>query len=286
MNFLENYHLKRTKSGKPIPSYVKKIWNLISFLTSPLRTKPTFIIIGTPKSGTTSLFAYLLQHPQILTSVKKQTGYLHGIKPFNVFKYKRFFPLKMYVSFLEKRINKPIQIGEATELYFYDKNVPLKIEENLPNLKMILLLREPTERAISQYFHFKKNGNETRSFHETFDQLLSFYNHHSPDKEHYSPSPDHIKYSQYDKYFDNWFSFYKKGNLKIIQSELFFSDTMNVLNEIYDFLEISPFAIIDVSPFNVGMPKNIDSNIKTKLNDFFKPSIHNLNNKTGLNLFQ
>jgi hypothetical protein len=130
-------------------------------ITSPFRALPDFLIVGAQKSGTSSLFAYLSQHPQILAASKKETHYFDGGRQnskINNFQSRElwcrtYFPLKI-------KMRSGFKTFEATPEYIFHPKAPQRIHKLLPNIKMILLLRNPTDRAIFHYYHAKRKGYE------------------------------------------------------------------------------------------------------------------------------
>ena len=129
----------------------------MKFLTSSIRSLPNFIIIGSPKSGTTSLFNYLIQHPDIVGITRKEPHFFNISYSKNLNWYKMYFPTKSQL--ISNKIT-----GEATPSYFIDPFVPKRIFSVLPDIKLILLLRNPIDRSFSHYKHSFKDGFENLSF--------------------------------------------------------------------------------------------------------------------------
>ena len=121
--------------------------------------QPNFIIIGAGKSGTSSLYEYICSHPQVISSLKKELRF---------FNYKPNFDrgINWYLShFPPVPKGKNLITGEATPGYF-GSNVQVPIYNSFPNIKLIAILRNPVDRAFSQYNHWVRNGIERRSFQE------------------------------------------------------------------------------------------------------------------------
>ena len=117
-------------------------------LTWPYRVSPGLVIAGAQKAGTTSLFSYLSEHPQMIPSLKKEVHYYDGGLHENTDNYKKGvswyrsnFPLKI----LHK--NNAIAF-EASPYYLYHPLVPKRLYEDAPDSKIVILLRNPAERAI------------------------------------------------------------------------------------------------------------------------------------------
>lgn len=120
---------------------------------------PHFIIVGTMKSGTTSLGHYLDQHDHIYMPKNE----VHFFDNFGGYADRWNRGLEWYGS--QFKLAKENQIiGEKTPTYSYLEDVPARIKETLPKVKLIWIFRNPIDRAYSNYWHAVKNGGERESF--------------------------------------------------------------------------------------------------------------------------
>jgi len=137
-------------------------------LTSSSRTFPDFILAGFPKSATKSLFSYIAQHPNIGVAAKRgkyffDTNYWRGLGW-----YKAHFPTVKEKENLIKQ-NGGYCIGEYTARYMMYYPSINRIKELIPNVKLIAVIRNPTDAVFSQY-HFKKSwGVEEMSLEEAIE---------------------------------------------------------------------------------------------------------------------
>jgi Sulfotransferase domain len=134
-------------------------------LTSRLRARPSLLLVGTQRGGTTSLFRSLRQHPGFLGPIHRK-----GVHYFDV-EYDRgpawyvgHFPLKSTAARRSRASGVPVVVGEASPYYMAHPLAPRRIGEMLPSVKVIALLRDPIERAYSAYTHERARGYEHRSF--------------------------------------------------------------------------------------------------------------------------
>jgi hypothetical protein len=139
---------------------------------------PNFIIIGAGRSGTTSVYEYLRQHPQICMSAIKETNYfaflasqLPGSRIAPVLPWK-VTSLRDYQDLF--RVKKHhLAIGEASPFYLFAPGVPALIKESLPSVRLIAILRDPAERAYSAYMKYVSGGFESRPFRRAVeDEIL------------------------------------------------------------------------------------------------------------------
>ena len=119
---------------------------------------PTFIICGTQKGGTTALYHYLREHPEICMSKKKEVHF---------FDLNYHMGIKWYEkNFAHCNSGKVKAIGESSPLYMYLEEVPERIHETLPDIKLVFILRHPVDRAYSHYWHEVRLGYEYLSFRD------------------------------------------------------------------------------------------------------------------------
>src|SRR5215469_18520190 len=139
------------------------------------RAMPHFIVIGAQKSGTSSMFSYLKQHPQILRPIYKEPYFFDRQYHRGLGWYGSNFPSQRQVNRLNDRHGRPHLTFEATATYIFDENVPSRIARDLKTRKFILLLRNPADRVISAYWHARRMGIESRSLAEVVDGDLRLY---------------------------------------------------------------------------------------------------------------
>lgn len=127
---------------------------------------PNFLIIGAHKSGTTSLYRYLNQHPDVYMSQVKEPAYF--VYEGDKVKYQefdgspwrsRFITLEDYEALFEG-VQSEVAVGEASTLYLYHPRAPLRIKEHIPDAKLIAILRNPVDRAYSNYQFARMQGRE------------------------------------------------------------------------------------------------------------------------------
>lgn len=132
---------------------------------------PNFLIIGAAKAGTTSLYRYLAQHPQIYMSQIKEPNFfaLEGQEvdfcgPDDELYIRRFSvtDLQAYKA-LFKDATDEVALGEASALYLYSPEAPLRLCEYVPEVKLIVILRHPVDRAYSAFLHLLRDKREPLS---------------------------------------------------------------------------------------------------------------------------
>jgi len=253
----------------------KKIRWGYRFATSGFRSLPDFLIIGAQKSGTTSLFQYIRQHPQIHLSKIKEVHYFDGgVNPTvdNYKKgeewYKAHFPLKL-------RMNKNCKTGEASPLYIFNPLVPKRIFDLIPEVKIIAVLRNPTDRAISQYFHEERREellpiDEALRAEETrLAPILK--NNNFKDKIFRKSS--YKSRGRYKEQLERYLKYFPRENIYIICSEDMFSNPEAELAKLFDFLGVDKnFQVKCFKPRGVAPNRTtVSSDVYDYLDEYFYP---------------
>jgi hypothetical protein len=136
-------------------------------------TLPNFLIIGAQKAGTSAIYAYLSQHPQVFASEIKEPAFFAfervevsfaGPDDAPALRY-TVRDLERYRELFRKVGDKP-RAGEASTIYMYAPQAAERIRHYIPNAKLIAVLRDPVDRAYSAYRHLVRDGRETLSFEE------------------------------------------------------------------------------------------------------------------------
>lgn len=127
--------------------------------------RPDFLIVGVQKAGTTALFEELTALPRVGTPLVKETHYFDAHRSRQSHWYRNHF-------WGDDRLH-PKLWGEATPAYFDVPELPAQIVHELPDVKIVLTLRDPLARAISHYFHAVDFGWEDRSIHDAFAEELA-----------------------------------------------------------------------------------------------------------------
>jgi hypothetical protein len=245
------------------------------------RCLPDFVIIGAQKSGTSSLYAYLRQHPDVLSAIRKEVHYFDGdINPEedNYRKGERWYRAHFPKT---NRKNENQRVFEASPLYIFYPPVPQRLAGLIPKVKLIAVLRNPTERAISHYFHVKRRGYEPLPIMEA---LLAEEERLKPilEREDYKNSI-YIRHSyksrgRYSEQISRYFEFFPPDQMLIISSDELFSETSNTLRKVFNFVGVDPNCPIpDLRPRGKATNRtDVDEEVYVYLNESFHPHNQNL----------
>ena len=215
---------------------------------------PTFLICGAPKAGTTSLFTYLSQHPNIFCPSLKEPMFFCN-------QYQK--GLSWYESIFKEHKHEK-EIGEASSWYMRDEKTPARIFKIIPDIKLLFVLRNPIDRAYSSFWYSKQKGFSQSNL--SFSEVIK--NHPG-----YNGIIDTgFYYQQISRYMQ----YFREDKMYFILSEELRNNSHKVLKSVFNFLEVDDsFVPRDIKNENITIyprnPKiyNLFSTKMTKLDNFF-----------------
>jgi hypothetical protein len=242
------------------------------------RTMPDFIVIGAQKSGTSSMFVYLMQHPQVIRPIFKEPYFFDRHYDRGLGWYGCNFPSRRAMDRMNDRHGRRHLTFEATATYVFDPDVPSRIAADIPTRKFIALLRNPAERAISAYWHARRMGKETRSLMEALDIDLKYYEQEKafkagdgPKPRGEAPRPTYLRRGIYAESVARWQSVFSPGDLLVLQSETMFANPKSTMARVFAFLGLPQAEDIDYAAQNVGGYRESDLEARKFLEDFYRP---------------
>lgn len=193
-------------------------------------TVPNFMIIGVAKAGTTSLYRYLDQHPQVFMCPIKGTNYfgyedacdwqwgdegeppaLHNFQVTSFEAYKAMFA----------NVSDEVAIGEASPQYIRCPTAARRIQQCLPGVKLIASLRNPADRAFSGFLMRTRRGEVVADVYEEL-----------------TPQSSHVKEGFYYRRLKRFFDLFPKDQVKVIIFEEFKADPAATVGDLFEFVEV------------------------------------------------
>jgi hypothetical protein len=213
--------------------------------TASLRRLPDFLLIGAKRCGSTSLHHYLQAHPDV-APIFPRAAHRKGVHYFDrnpgrpLSWYRAHFPIA--TSFRPSRL-----VGDASTYYFLAPGAPRLAAQIVPHAKIIVLLRDPAERAFSHYRDEVKNGHETLPFasaiaaeaHRLAPELARM----AADPHYYSFVHEHLAYlswGHYAEHLNRWLACFAREQFLVLSSEALFTDPSATLRRVTDFLGLPP----------------------------------------------
>ena len=240
-------------------------------MTNQLRVLPDFVVIGSTKSGTTSLHYYLIQHPGIIS--ERNVHFFEYMQTNSIEWYRAYFPTKAYKNF------KKLTVGEQTATYLFHPLIPKRIHTTIPNAKLIVVLRNPVDRAYSNYKHQVREGIEKRTFEEAIKSELKrieICKNNSEYKINNDDFSNHVIFSYlrhgiYVDFIKAWMEFFTKEQFLILPTYDLNNNRAKFLKQVFDYLNVQNFEIKDVERQNVGEYKKLDKSMRKFLVDYYRP---------------
>lgn len=260
----------------------KKGVTLYRRATAHARVLPDFIVLGGQRCGTTSLFRYLVQHPLIVSPAEKEIHFFDNNYHRRLGWYRSHFPLSRAVAH-STRTGFRVLTGEATPYYLFHPHVPARIRRHLPHAKLIVLLRNPVDRAHSHYRHELACGSETLSFEEAIerepervrgeletalrDPFYTSYGH-----QHFS----YLARGVYVEQLERWFASFPREQIGIFKSEDLFTRPADVVSEILSFLRLPELEVGEYRQWNAREYETMNPDVRQRLLDYFAKPNHRL----------
>lgn len=214
-------------------------------LTCPVRLLPDFVVLGTIRGGTTAFYHYLTRHPGVGGATFKELHYFDRKYTKGPLWYRAHFPTEVRKHRIETTLHHPFVVGEATPHYLFNPRVPERVATVLPDAKLMVLLRNPVERAFSHYRLCLQGNVETRSFAECvaeeerhIEAGLDDYCRLVGDSR--SARHSYLAHGLYAAHLQRWFRYVPRERLLIMKSEDFFADPAATLHEAFAFLGVPP----------------------------------------------
>jgi hypothetical protein len=222
---------------------------------------PDYIIIGTQKGGTTSLHRYLTEHPDVSGGLRKEVHF---------FSWTYEQGLDWYLAHFPQRGEAKV-VGEASTSYLCHPKAAARIRRDVPNVKLIALLRNPVDRAYSQYQMNVRKGYEPLSFEEALaaePQRLREAGDWSTTQWRYS---SYATRGLYAEQLDWWLAEFPREQLLVLKSEAFFERPDEGIQQALAFLGLPAWSPQQFEVHNPGSYGQMKPETRQRLAAYFAP---------------
>jgi hypothetical protein len=261
--------------------------------TSARRPLPDFLIIGTKRGGTTSLWRYLIQHPLVPRLFPawntKTSHYFEENWPKGEAWYRSHFPTARQRAALERRHGGPCRVGESAPLYMFHPLVAGRVADLMPQARIIVLLRDPVERAFSHWKERRTEGREPLGFAEALaaedertagerDRLIA-------DPDAFSEPFDSWSYRARGRYLEHlepWLDRFDSGQLLFLPSETLYRDPAGSYARVLDFIGLPAYELPAYDVFNDRPSKGMDDRVRAELSAYYRPYNDALARRLGM----
>ena len=244
-------------------------------ITSRFRMLPSFLILGGSRSGNTSLFAYLTEHPNIMPGSLKAFFFFQYFTNNKTSFYRSQFPIK----------RKNLITCDSTSSYFVHPLIPARVHKLLPSAKLIVVLRNPVERAYSEFHYTVTLGSElTENFEDVIKSELKRIEigNKKPELKIENTNYKHFTFSHlrdglYAQHLERWLKFFSKEQLLVLHTKDLYTNLDQTLAETFEFLNLPKYQIenrieknkIDKIRPLAGHEQNVYKNIDSKTRTLF-----------------
>jgi hypothetical protein len=209
------------------------------WVTSPFRPLPDFLVLGAQKAGTTALYEYLRRHPQISGPSWKEVSFFDRHWARGESWYRGNFP--------NVARTRGKHVGEASPSYVFHPLAPRRVQEVVPEARLIVLVRNPVDRALSQYNHEVALGREPLPFEEALDaeeeRLRGEQERMAADPRYFSRewwSHTYKARGRYAEQLERWLAVFPREQLLVLPSDDLGSDPARAHAQVLEFLGASP----------------------------------------------
>ena len=261
--------------------------------TAGQRPLPDFLVIGTKRGGTTSLWRYLIQHPLVPRLFPawntKTSHYFEENWPRGEAWYRSHFPTGRQRAALERKHGGPSKVGEAAPLYMFHPLVAGRVADLMPQARIVVLLRDPVERA---YSHWKERRGENVEPLDFAAALEAEESRTAGEKErliadpaYFSEAYDWYSYRARGRYLEHlepWLERFDRSQLLFVASETLYRQPAETYARILEFIGLPPYELPAYDVFNDRPSKGMDEAVRAELAAYYKPYNAALADRLGM----
>ena len=286
---------RRNQMSRHIDAPAPHLEKLYRGFTSPIRLLPDFLIIGTQRGGTTSLYNYLMGRPGVGPAAVKELHFFDKKFHKGSAWYRAHFPTSIQKYAFELSRKQHFATGEASAYYLFHPHAPRRVAGLLPGAKLIVLLRNPVDRAYSQYNFEVELGRESLSFEEAIaaeEERIGKERERILADERYV-SFDHSRYSYLARgvYVDQlraWMDYFPREQFLLLRSEDFYADPASSLERVSQFLQLAALQAHERTKkykqhnYNNTPYSSMDPATRERLLVYFEPHNRRLSDFLGM----
>jgi Sulfotransferase domain len=251
----------------------RRVSSAVRASTWYLRTMPDFIVIGAQKSGSTSLYWNLCEHPHVMSAKKKEIHYFDIRSGRGLWWYRANFPSSLAKAARRLRQGPPISAGEASPYYLYHPKVPQRIGKVLPDVRLIAILRDPVERAISHYHMSHRRGHDLRPIEEALlpDEsepvdAVTFDEHGGPHQR-----LSYLGRGRYAEQLERWFAVFPREQLMILETASYSRSGGEGFARVLEYIGMPPWDPPALAEYNVAKYPVAEQSVVEELTRYYAP---------------
>lgn len=214
--------------------------------------KPTFLVLGAPKCGTTSVYYYLKQHPDVYLCRKEVHFFAHGDPLYQDITVQTW---EEYLSLFDDA-DDASAIGEVAVRYLYSETAFKKIKKYLPGGKLLVFLRDPVERAFSHFLmRFRTGGMVPEDGTVPSEEEI---------REEFDEKKDYVERSLYYKHMKKYFEKFPSNNISVFLLEDIKSNPNGTIRDVFKFIGVDgEYSVNTDKQYNVSTVDDYNSLLVT-----------------------
>lgn len=233
--------------------------------TARLRPLPDFLILGAQKAGTTALYAYLRWHPQVTGPSFKEVSFFDRHYARGERWYRAHMPVR-----------RSGVVGEASPSYLFHPLAPERVARMLPDARLIVLLRNPADRAFSHYQHEVALGREQLTFDEALaredERMHGELDRMLADPTYFSYAWWNYTYAargRYAEQLERWFAVFPREQVLVLLTDELAADTAGTYRRTLEFLGVDPRGLDSYPRIFEREYEEMGSGVRARLEEGF-----------------
>lgn len=276
----------RDRAPAPALAAIRRVVHGWGMLTARWRLQPSFLVVGAQRAGTTTLFRVLSAHPQVARpTASKGIGYFDLRHHRGPRWYRAHFP----VAAVARRTHGPDAVTfDSSGYYLFHPLAPDRIARELPGVRVVVMVREPVERAYSAYKHELARGFETETFERALElederlegeveRIVADPTYESHDHRHHA----YLHRSRYSEQIDRYLEALGPDRVHVADADEFFVDPVAEFARLQRFLGLRPWQPDDVEQWNARPGSPLDPGLRRRLSEGFAPYDERLAQQMG-----
>jgi len=236
---------------------------------------PDWIVIGGFRCGTTSLYNYVAAHPSACQCVPRDPK-----RELHFFDVNWGKGVKWYKAFFKEAPGEHLFVGEKTPTYFDHPLVPQRMKEVCPEARILVLLRNPVERAYSHWWRCHKSHLEDLSFSGALDaeerrlatdDLERVYAGSDGFWESHLNLFSYLRRGRYVEHLERWLEHFPVEQIFVLKSEDMFADPQAVMADVFNFLGLPNYRLGSFKQWQHDEKPAMMSIDRARLESYFRP---------------